>query len=783
MVEEQSLDISLPWLQGRLREKLKTELDWQNWCRDFSVVKSPGRGFIDQNGGCWVAYDPRVLTVYEATIVEFKLARPKLATGRFLLCHSMLAVILDRYFGPPQQNRPIKLESRSMKYFKDFCAFEQALGDATSLRQLLLVVCSELIFGFEGLSNKWEASGKLSFLRFQLAATPENLHDYPERPIFREFMKRLRIFAEKAKTMSGSQVHEDWLVRLLTGEHAPNLPTTRTHLYKSDLFTNNPIGAAATRLYDRLKLRKVDKKRSKTDFLRVPKSALRAAQKSERRAAQAALKDSDYNRPRLIGGYSIVKKLGAGAVGKVYLGIHKYKRYALKVLKPTVAEQLKDVSRFGREVEITLALKHPHIATTYKYGIDKGKPFLVMEYLPGGNMGELIELKKTLSERKTWSIIRQIALALDYAWNHPKQFVHRDIKAANIMFDGQGLAKLSDFGLATGSTEEATRFTSTGESMGTPVYMSPEALEDSSKIDVRSDLWSLGVLAFYAITGTLPFPAKSFAKLLLQIFSINPAELPLFQKIDPGSQQIISKLLAKKPADRYQTPLELVTAIDERPFLIHPRFPAKPMPCPFVLAFPNGRKLFVFHDSELRFGRNIVSGVQLCLRPLPKPKDDSYRRMSSEHGRFVFNPDGFTVVDASSNGLYVNDRLLGRGQSQRLESGDTIRLAEVMNLFVHPFPGGLLLTREDWPQHAYLWLRSAVNLSDCSEFLESWSSLTGALIWRDQALFLIPESDIMIEGQTAKDDKAIGLRPGLSWTAEDSIVTIYQSKPEMHIQP
>lgn len=782
MVEEQTLDISLPWLQGQLREHLKTELDWQHWCRDFALLKAPGRGFIDQNGACWVAYDPRVLTVYEATVVEFKLARPKLDTGRFLLCQAMLAVILDRHFGPPNPSGKVRLESRAAKYLKDFCNFESLPLNPVALRQLLLVVCSELIFGFEGLSNSWDTAGKLSFLRFQLAATPENPSIYPEQEIFREFIKRLRVAAEKARAMSGSQIHEDWLIRLLTGQHAANLPTTRTHLYKVDFFTNNPMGAAATRIYDRLKLRKVDKKRSKTDFMKVPGSALKAV-KPEQRAAKAALQDSDYNRPRLIGEYTIVKKLGAGAVGKVYLGVHKYKRYALKVLKPAIAEQLKDVTRFGREVEITLELKHPHIATTYKYGVDKGKPFLVMEYLPGGTMGELLDLKKTLSARKTWSIIRQIALALDYAWNHPKQFVHRDIKAANIMFDGQGLAKLSDFGLATGSTEEATRFTSTGESLGTPVYMSPEALEDSTKTDVRSDLWSLGVLAFYALTGAFPFPARSFAKLLLQIFSIDPAELPIFQKIDPGSQRILSKLLAKKPADRYQTPLELVTAIDERPFPIHPRFPSTAMACPFVLAFPNGRKLFVFHDSELRFGRNIVAGVQLCLRPLPKPSDDSYRRMSSEHGRFVFNPDGFSVVDASSNGLFVNKRLLGRGQSQRLESGDILQMAEVLSLVAHPFPGGLLLTREDWPKHAYLWLRSAVNLSDCTEFLEGWTSLTGALVWREQALFLIPEAEVMIEGQTVKDDQAIGLRPGLSWTAEDSIVTIYQAQPEMHIQP
>jgi serine/threonine protein kinase len=570
----------------------------------------------------------------------------------------MLMVILNRVFGlPDEKGQHKKLDRRSGKLFKSFCKFEQLPQNDNSLRQLLLAISSELIFGFEGITARFEKKFKLSFLRFQLAALIESDEEFPDKAIFRTIVNHLREHVEQAVTMQASTELQNWLIRLLSGEQAVPLPSQRTHLYKLDLFASDePIRKAATRIYDRLQKRHKLSLKRKTDVfdVKVARTAMRDTG-SGRLARLASLTDSQRSPSALIGDYTVDREVGAGAVGKVFLAYDATgKKVAIKVLNPQFSSRIVDISRFGREVEITLALKHPHIAASYEYGTDRGRPFLVMEYLVGGTLEERLTEKKSLQEDEVWHIIRQLALALDYAWNHPKSFVHRDIKTANIMFDSQGMVKLTDFGLATGMTADATRYTMAGQTLGTPVYMSPEQLEDSSKVDIRSDLWGLGVVAYRALTGEFPFPGPGLSQLILQIFSIDPTLNPKFSKLSQGSQKILGRLLAKKVGPRFQLPWELVNEIDARPFTIDPQCPQMPLECPIVICFPGDHKLFLFQHAELPFGRKLTKSNALCLRPLDSNTD--FRRLSGEHGRFHHSPDGFSVVDASSNGLFVNGR-------------------------------------------------------------------------------------------------------------------------------
>jgi len=261
----------------------------------------------------------------------------------------------------------------------------------------------------------------------------------------------------------------------------------------------------------------------------------------------------------MLGRYQVEKELGKGAMGVVYQGRDpKIGRVvAIKTLALSAefeGSELQDArERFFREAETAGRLQHPNIVTIFDAGEEHDLAFIAMEFLHGRDLTDHTRANNLLPLATVLGIGQQVALALDYA--HSQQVVHRDIKPANIMYAPEtGAVKVTDFGIAR--ITDASR-TKTGMVLGTPSFMSPEQLA-GQHIDGRSDLYSLGVMLFQMLTGTLPLRGDSMAALMYQIANQAPPDVrSLRPELPEKLAEIIEKLLAKQPQHRYQTGREL----------------------------------------------------------------------------------------------------------------------------------------------------------------------------------------------------------------------------------
>jgi serine/threonine protein kinase len=252
------------------------------------------------------------------------------------------------------------------------------------------------------------------------------------------------------------------------------------------------------------------------------------------------------------GTYLVVEQIGAGGMAQVYRALDPAlgRSVAIKVLPPHLASDPEFVTRFRREASIVGTLLHPNILPVYMYGEQDGMLYIVMAYVPGGTLEELIE--STLPERfeltRILQIIGPVLDALDYA--HKQGIVHRDLKPANILISPSGSPLVADFGIARLVME--SRQTRAGLAMGTPQYMSPEQ-GLGQEVDGRSDIYSLGIILFQLLCGTVPFNGEtSFAIIHQHIYEPLPALEPLRPGMPPDIELVVRKATAKRPADRYQ---------------------------------------------------------------------------------------------------------------------------------------------------------------------------------------------------------------------------------------
>jgi serine/threonine protein kinase/WD40 repeat protein/Tfp pilus assembly protein PilF len=258
--------------------------------------------------------------------------------------------------------------------------------------------------------------------------------------------------------------------------------------------------------------------------------------------------------------YHIVKRLGSGAMGAVFLAYDARMRrqVALKVPRPDLGESTLFRNRFAREAHAAAAVKHEHVVTTYHVANTPSfaLPYLVMEYIDGETLGERLQQRKVLPPKEAVEIAVQVASGLAAA--HAQAVVHRDIKPSNIMLEkGSGRAKLTDFGLAR-ALDGTDRISSSGAMVGTPSYMSPEQIESPHRVDARSDVFGLGVVLYEMLTGERPFRGTTHAVVLQQIVYEEPiAPRKLSKAVGPDLDTITLKCLAKEPTRRYQTAKEL----------------------------------------------------------------------------------------------------------------------------------------------------------------------------------------------------------------------------------
>ncbi len=273
----------------------------------------------------------------------------------------------------------------------------------------------------------------------------------------------------------------------------------------------------------------------------------------------------------LAGKYRVEKVLGAGGMGVVVQATHVVlnDRVALKFLLPAVAQHENTAARFLREAQAAVRIKSPHVARVIDVGtMDSGSPYMVMEYLEGKDLCAIVEAEGPLDIGLATLYTLQVCEALAAA--HSAGVVHRDIKPANIFLtrggDGSPIAKVLDFGISKVTSDMGvSSLTQTQVSMGSPLYMSPEQMRSARDVDARADIWSLGIVLYEMLTGTLPFVADSMPQLCALVLENTAPPMRIVRPDLPEQlEPIVARCLEKDPAKRYQSVGEL--AMDLGPF-------------------------------------------------------------------------------------------------------------------------------------------------------------------------------------------------------------------------
>jgi serine/threonine-protein kinase len=272
---------------------------------------------------------------------------------------------------------------------------------------------------------------------------------------------------------------------------------------------------------------------------------------------------------RQLGPYRLRQRIGAGAMGEVYLAEHRLlnRPCALKLLRPAGGVDPKALARFEREVRLTATLSHPNTVEVYDYGRTwDGTYYYVMEYLPGLSLEELVERHGPLPPGRAVYLLRQVCQALREA--HAVGLIHRDIKPSNIIAARRGgmddVAKLLDFGLARPAAALAAELSAAGQVLGTPLFMSPEQAAGGRELDRRSDIYSLGAVAYHLLTGRPPFTGAGGMAVLVA-HARDPVVPPSL--IVPGTpedlERVVLRCLAKDAADRFADAESLERALGE----------------------------------------------------------------------------------------------------------------------------------------------------------------------------------------------------------------------------
>jgi serine/threonine protein kinase len=283
-----------------------------------------------------------------------------------------------------------------------------------------------------------------------------------------------------------------------------------------------------------------------------------------------------------IGKYKVMERLGQGGMGSVYLCEHKFmrRRAAVKVLPAAKAEDPSSLERFYREARAVAALDHPNIVRAYDIDQDDKLHFLVMEYVDGTSLQEIVKKHGPMDITRAAHYIRQAAIGLQHA-HQAAGLVHRDIKPGNILVDRSGIVKVLDMGLARFFHDEDDVLTKKYDEnvLGTADYLSPEQALDSHSVDIRADIYSLGATLYYVLTGVTPFAEGTVAQKLIWHQTRQPKSVQALRPEVPAELSAVAeKMMAKDPAQRYQTPAEVAEALSPWTQQPIPPPPEKEMP-------------------------------------------------------------------------------------------------------------------------------------------------------------------------------------------------------------
>ncbi|HEX2659253.1 MAG TPA: protein kinase [Polyangia bacterium] len=364
---------------------------------------------------------------------------------------------------------------------------------------------------------------------------------------------------------------------------------------------------------------------------------------------------------RTLGSYTVIKELGHGGMGIVYLAEHALigRKAAIKVLNPDIATDQEVVSRFFTEARAVNDIRHPNIVEVTDFGQFGPYYCIVMEYLEGETLAARLTRIRAFDEPATVRIMKQCTSALGAA--HEQGLVHRDLKPENIFLrahpDYPDFVKVLDFGIAKllGTDSSVGHHTKTGSVLGTPSYMSPEQCLGEAALDIRSDVYSLGIVIYQMLTGQLPFTGDTLGRLI--VCHVNEAPVPpsvINPAISRTMNDVILRALQKKPKDRFQSAREMRDALER----VLPPSSRAPTPA---------------------FGVNIGSGPHaLAPRPQPLAAPRMARALAPAPARLTppteIRPPAPRDQMPASN-AELRDRLIGIVQGRI--SGQTIELPDL----------------------------------------------------------------------------------------------------------
>ncbi len=305
-------------------------------------------------------------------------------------------------------------------------------------------------------------------------------------------------------------------------------------------------------------------------------------------------KESTEDLPKRLGGYEVIKEIGRGGMGAVYLGrqISLDRLVALKVRNPSWGDDPIFLARFTREAYVAAQLVHHHVVQIYDIGYEKNIHFFSMEFVDGQNLGELVKKRGRIAAEEAVGYILQAARGLKFA--HEFGMIHRDIKPDNLMLNNQGMVKIADLGLVktpipisdylkneVQEKREEKEYSLMRESMerlkslpsnltlafsamGSPSYMSPEQCRDASTVDHRADIYSLGCTLYVLVTGRTPFSGATAYEVMTKHVSENviPPD-KIVEEVPQSLSDILLKMMAKSPAERYQSMQEVISDLED----------------------------------------------------------------------------------------------------------------------------------------------------------------------------------------------------------------------------
>ncbi|HEV3084261.1 MAG TPA: serine/threonine-protein kinase [Gemmataceae bacterium] len=272
--------------------------------------------------------------------------------------------------------------------------------------------------------------------------------------------------------------------------------------------------------------------------------------------------------PAHIGSYDVLEQVGTGATGVVYKGIHRItgQVVAIKVVNEEVTEDEVLLKRFAREFSTIHLLNHPNIVHGYEFQRDAEPPYLVMEFVDGESVADILERRGALPEEEAISLIVQVADALQDAHEHG--IIHRDVKPDNILVTADGQAKLSDLGLAKDLSCELS-LTNLGRGLGTPHFMAPEQVGDAKHVDARCDVYGLGATLYMMVTGVMPFQTRKPLMTMFKLKAWNQYTPP--RELVPGLgarvAAVIQRAMQAEIEQRFASAAEFVAALTGRDLL------------------------------------------------------------------------------------------------------------------------------------------------------------------------------------------------------------------------